>query len=195
MSISTYGELKTAVSNWLTRSDLTSRIPEFIAMGEAQLFTDLRCREMEASANVTVTTATRASSLPTRWVAGRSLYISGTPNQRLEYRTPDEYWAIYAGLTSAKPQVYTIEEDSFLWGPVPDTDYTAVSRFYQRPAVLSSDSDTNDVLSRWPNLYLHSALIQSAPFIGNDPRISTWASLYEDLIERIHNADKADRAS
>lgn len=195
MSISTYGELKTAVSNWLTRVDLTARIPEFIAMGEAQLFTDLRCREMETSANVTVTASTRESALPTRWVAGRSVYISGTPNQRLEYRTPDEYWAVYADLTSAKPQAYTIEEDSFLWGPVPDAGYTAVSRHYQRPAVLSSDSDTNDVLARWPNLYLHSALIQSAPFIGNDPRISTWASLYEDLIERIHNADKMDRAS
>lgn len=195
MSIDNYGQLKTAVANWLSRSSLTSRIPEFIELGEAMLFTSLRCREMEASSNVTVTSATRTSSLPTRWVAGRSVYISGSTQQRLEYRRPEEYWSVYADLTSAKPQYYTIEGGNFVWGPLPDDAYTAVVLYYQRPAVLASDSDTNDVLTRWPNLYLFSALIQAAPYLGNDPRLLTWTAMLEDLIERIHVSDRHDRAS
>jgi hypothetical protein len=51
VSISNYDELKTAVANWLERSDLTSRIPEFIAFGEDRIGTDLRIRAMETSAD------------------------------------------------------------------------------------------------------------------------------------------------
>ena len=36
MAITTYAELKTAISNWLDRTDLDDRIPEFIALAEAR---------------------------------------------------------------------------------------------------------------------------------------------------------------
>ena len=47
MAIGTYSELQTAVANWLTRADLTSRIPEAIAMAEAEFNDTLRHRNME----------------------------------------------------------------------------------------------------------------------------------------------------
>ena len=37
MAITTYAELKTAIANFLARSDLTDRIPEFIALAEARM--------------------------------------------------------------------------------------------------------------------------------------------------------------
>ena len=42
MAISTFAELKTAAANWLDRSDLTDRIPEFIALAEARFNRILR---------------------------------------------------------------------------------------------------------------------------------------------------------
>ena len=36
MAITTYAELKTAVGDWLNRSDLDSVIPNFISLAEAQ---------------------------------------------------------------------------------------------------------------------------------------------------------------
>jgi len=47
MAISTFAELKTAAANWLDRSDLTDRIPEFIALAEARFNRILRIRAME----------------------------------------------------------------------------------------------------------------------------------------------------
>jgi len=47
MAISTFAELKTAAANWLDRSDLTDRIPEFIALAEARFNRILRIRDME----------------------------------------------------------------------------------------------------------------------------------------------------
>ena len=37
MSITNYSELKTAVANYMLRSDLTSRIPEFIQFAESRI--------------------------------------------------------------------------------------------------------------------------------------------------------------
>jgi hypothetical protein len=46
MAISTYAELQTAAANWLGRADLTSRIPEFVALAEAKFNRTLRIRDM-----------------------------------------------------------------------------------------------------------------------------------------------------
>ena len=47
MAIGTYAELQTAVANWLDRDDLTARIPEFIALAEAKMNSNLRISLME----------------------------------------------------------------------------------------------------------------------------------------------------
>lgn len=195
MAISNYGELKVAVANWLARSDLTERVPELVSLGEGRLYAELRIRFMETTSNVTITGSTRTSALPTRWLGGRSVYISGTPNRRLEYKTPVEYWSIHSSRTSAKPDVFTIEGENFTWGPVPDAGYTAVATFYQKPAALSADADTNGLFTLAPNLLLYTSLIEASPFLGNDARILTWTTLYEDLMMKVHAADKIDRYS
>ena len=42
MAITTYAELKTAIANWLNREDLTSVIPDFISLAEADFNRKLR---------------------------------------------------------------------------------------------------------------------------------------------------------
>ena len=195
MAISNFGELKVAVANWLTRSELTPRIPEFIALGEGRLFTQLRCREMEATANISTTAAQRADPLPTRYVQARSLIVAAATNVRLEYRSPAEFWSTYADIPTATPAYYTKEQDNFLWAPVPNATVTITVAHYARPAAFADDSDTNAIIARWPNLYLYTALLEAAPFLGNDARIVTWAGLYGDLLDSIHQADKRDRYS
>ncbi len=196
MAITDFGELRTAVANWLTRAELTPRIPEFVALGEARLFTDLRCREMEATADISTTSAQRADPLPARFVQARSLILAAATNVRLEYRSPAEYWSTYADIpTSAVPAYYTVEQDNFLWAPVPNAVVTITVAHYARPAAFSADADTNAIIARWPSLYLYTALLEAAPFLGNDPRIVTWSGLYETLLASIHAADKRDRYS
>ena len=47
MALTTFAELKTAVANWLDRSDLDDRIPEFIALAETRHRRDFKIRRME----------------------------------------------------------------------------------------------------------------------------------------------------
>ena len=65
MSISTYSELKTAVANFLARSDLTDQIPNFIQLAEARLSRELETRDQEKRATATLTSGDEYIALPT----------------------------------------------------------------------------------------------------------------------------------
>lgn len=195
MALTNYGELKTAVANWLERDDLTNRIPEFIALAENRIGQTIRVRTMESSATIAATTAVQSYSLPTRYVQFRRVYITGTPEKRLEYRTPINFWSMYAPLADAKPDVFTIEGENILFGPTPDSSYTVDVLYYQRLAAFSADVDTNSLLSEAAGLYLYGALVEAAPYLENDPRLLIWAQMWEDLKARVEAADRRDRFS
>ncbi len=195
MSNTNYGEMKTAVANYLSRDTLTERIPEFISYGEHRLYADLRVRFMETSADVAILSGVQTSGLQSDYLQARSIYITGSPPKRLEFRTPIEFWQLYNGLPTAKPGVFTIEGEFYEWGPLPNANYTATVSYYARPAALALDADTNGLFTLAPNLLLYASLIETAPFLGNDPRILVWSAMYDDLLEKIQRSDRRDRYS
>ena len=65
MAITTYSELKTAVADWLNRSDLTTAIPNFISLAEAQMTRQIRHRKMVTRATATMDTPYFA--VPSDW--------------------------------------------------------------------------------------------------------------------------------
>src|SRR5437016_5057583 len=76
MAITTYQELQDAGANWLHRTDLPDRIPEFIALAEAKMARLLKTAEMEASATLSAAGGSAAVALPTGFVTVRRLRIA-----------------------------------------------------------------------------------------------------------------------
>ncbi len=195
MSINNYGELKVAVANWLARDSLTERVPEFIQLAEQRIYLTLRVRELETNADLTTVASQRTNTLPSGYLQFRALYVSGSPNRRLEYRTPINYWSIWASSTAAKPKIFTIEGENVLYGPVPDGVYTVTTLYYQKLSAFSSDSDSNSLFTKAAGLWLYGALLEAAPMLGDDPRILLWAQMWDDILDRVQEADKRDRHS
>lgn len=195
MAITTFDELKTAVANWLDRDDLVNRIPEFISMAEDRAAKDLRIRPMETSADVTLTTSTQTTALPTRFLGIIRLYlqVSAQDFRRLEYLSPQNFWVREIVDSTSVPKLFTIEGENFVWQPIPDKNYTAKALYYQRFAALSASSDTNWLLTNHRGVLLYGSLLEAAPFLEDDTRAITWATLYDDAISRIIKSDKRDR--
>ena len=132
MAISTKAELHTAVANWLNRSDLTSRIPEFISLAEAQLNRLVRTREMLTRS----TTSTNAQyvALPSDFLEMLNVELTSTdPSRRLLYATSDRS-DDYRQQKSDKagiPVHYTIEGLTLQLNPTPDINYTVQMNYYQ----------------------------------------------------------------
>jgi len=195
VSINSYANLKTALANYLDRSDLTSRLDEFIELAEARFADDIRIRAMETTATQTLTAGTRSYSLPTGYLQGRNFQINTDPITALEYITPEMMDRIWAGSKTGRPRTYTILGDNYLLGPSPDSADTLEITYYKEFTPLSGSATTNWIILNRPNLYLYACLLEAAPFLGNPEDAATWARFYTEALDRLQNADARDRFS
>jgi len=195
MAISNYGELKTAVANWLDRDDLTARIPEFIALAEARYNRLLRIRAMESKQTASTVAGQQNLALPPRYIQMRNVQMNTTPVTPMQYVTPEIFDRLYGGSVTGTPKFYSIIANELQLGPTPDTVQTIEMLFYQKFEALSSDGDTNWVLTNAPDVYLYGALMEAEPFIMNDARLPLWATGFQTAISDIQEQDNKDRHS
>lgn len=187
MSISTYDELQTAIANWTHRTDLTSRIPEFITIGEARIGREVRSKEMEQRASSTPTT--QYLSLPSDFIAMRAVRIKGSEIGWLDYVTPDDFFASFASSSVSSSKAYTIFGDELILPKAPGADVELW--YFKKLAALSSA--VNNLFSNNPDLYLYAALCAAAPFVGKDAKTVLWESLYTAVKDQLNKSHKEGR--
>lgn len=189
MALSTYTELKASIADWLNRSDLTSTIPDFISLAEAQVERTLRTRQMISRNDLTLTT--EYGSIPSDYLESKSLKLTSTnPQTPLSFLTidaMDEQASHYTA--SGRPRFFTVVGDQFRIKPTPDGTYTAELTYYAKLAKLSSSVATNWLLTSSPDVYLYGSLLQAAPYLQDDARIQVWATLYERALNDLQVAD------
>ena len=196
MAIGTFAELKVAAANWLDRSDLTDRIPEFISLAEARFNRILRIRDMETvSTAISTVAGTREYDLPTGFVQMKEFHLTTDPLTPLSYITPEMMTRMQAGSTKAKPEVFTIIADKVRLGPNPDAVYTTSMLYYKTFTALSASNTTSDMLTNNPDVYLYGTLLEAEPFIMNDERVALWATAFKQAIDDIQFQDNKDRHS
>ena len=199
MALGNYTELKDAIADWLDRSDLTNRIPDFIALAEARLNRELRIRPMEVRSTMTTTVGQRYFNLPGGYLQMRNFQINTNPITPLEYITPEMLDRLYGSSTTGKPRAYSLIGDEIQLAPIPDSTYTIEMAFYEKFTPLG-DGTSGTVTSNWltknaPDVLLYGALIEAEPFIKNDERIQLWLTAYKEAIDKIQKADDRDRHS
>jgi hypothetical protein len=192
MAITTYSELKTAVADWLNRSDLTSAIPNFIAMAEAQMNRQIRHRKMVVRADATLDTPYFA--VPADWQENIRFQLNTNPITPLVYVTPEqmiEDSQVY--ITGGQPMFFTMVGQQFQVLPAPDGSYTGELLYYGKIPSLSDAAPTTWLLTEAPDIYLYAALTQSAPYLKEDERTAVWAGYYQTLVNDMKIADERAR--
>lgn len=190
MAITTYDELQTAVANWLDRSDLTSRIPEFIELTEARLNRRLRTRE--TSEITTASVSSEFTALPTDFLDVRALRITdGTNIYELLPESPEtiSQWKSWNNAT-AIPQFYTIQGAEFQVYPSPNATFTATLIYRQKVPALTVSNTSNWVLVKAPDLYLYGALLQAAPYLRDPEALASWTALFEQALSELITAER-----
>lgn len=192
MAVTSYSTLKTAIADWLDRDDIDSVIEDFIDLMEARLYRDLRIRFMESSLSVTLSSGT--ATVPSDYLELRHAYIDGSPAQKLEVKSPDWIYGHYPQRSSdAKPGYIARDDDSFIFGPFPDSDYTLKGIYYAKPTALSTSNETNWLITHAPDLLLYGALVHSSAYIGQDERLVMWEAGYQEAFRRVTEQDDEER--
>ena len=199
MALSTFTELKDAIADWLDRSDLTARIPDFIALAEARISRDLRIRPMEVRSIMYTTSGQKYFNLPGGYIQMRNIQLNTNPTQPLEYITPEMLDRLYGSNTTGKPKAYTLIGDEIQLSPIPDSAYELEMAFYEKFTALgdgTSGTVTNNYLTKnAPDVLLYGSLMEAEPFIKNDERIPVWLNGYSNAIDKLQKADQRDRHS
>ena len=193
MALSNYGELKTAIADFLNRDDMTAIIPTFVALAEAQIARDLDHWQQER--RVTTTLNERFENLPTDWLKTVNMYLNdGSP---IKYASVAEIarQKVLSNDTAGKPRLYTINSGQIEFYPAPDEGYTLTMVYRARIPAFSEDTDYNWLLREYPDVYLYAILMQSAPYLQEDQRVATWAQLYSAAVANMNKDDAEARYS
>lgn len=194
MSIASYSELQTAVTRWIKRDALSDYVPDFIAMGEARIYRDLRIRAMETALSSTI--ASGVIAVPSGYVELKHAYINSSPVQGLQRKDAEWIYHNYPTRSSdGKPKFIAREGDNLIFGPYPDTGYTVKGIYYKRLDALSDSNTTNWFTANAPDLLLFAALCEAEPFMKNDERIAVWESKYASVKDQVQRQDRNEAFS
>lgn len=197
MALTSYSTLKTAVANWLNRTDLSDEIADdFIILTEADFNSKLRIRKMVNQTTITIDSETE--SVPTGFLQVRNFYIlSGATKYSLRYVSPAHMDQLKGTSTSGTPQVYTILGDTFRFSPKPDSSYTGYINYYKKFDALSVTNTSNWILTDHPAIYLYGSLYHAANFLGGvEPsQVQQWQQMYATAMERLERNDREDQYS
>lgn len=195
MSFSTYSDLKSAIGDWLNRTDLTAVIPQFITMAEARFNREMRVREMllrsEAVSDAEYLT------LPSDWLETYSLEMvvtATTTAPPLSYIGVNEAKILKANHIQNDPRYYTMTNNFLELIPAPKANQDMILTYYQKIPALSDAAPTNWLMTKSPDLYLYASLLNAAPYLKNDERIQVWAAGMSDVMEKMQmDSEKAMR--
>jgi hypothetical protein len=186
----TYSWLKSEIAAWSHRSDLTDRIPGFIVLAEKRIATRLRSRIQEQAGTITTTSGAATASLPTTLLGVQAMSIDAE-SATLDYLPPEQFRQDFPDSSyTGAPRAYTTVGGTVYFGPTPDAAYTVSVMYRGSIATLNDDAPTNDLLTKWPNLYLAAAMLEVADFVSNDKMEAKWTVRFNEAIEGVNLVDQ-----
>lgn len=192
MSIATYDELKTAIADWTHRTDLTSKIPDFIKMGESFLNSKLRTVDMETRATAATSTTSRFMALPVGFLEMRSLVMQD-PAQEIYYMPPRELReCVISETATGTPEFFTIK-DEIEFNCIPQSAYTLEQHYYKKYDIATDL--TNWLLTNHNELYLNACLVPAAIYTQNNDLLAMAKGLRDERLAEVNRDEARKRGS
>lgn len=192
MALNNYANLKAAIENWSHREDVKFFIDDFIALAEAEMYSNpdsiLRLNCMLKSETIQTVVTDDFILLPVDFLEMRrvSITIDGV-ERAMEYKTPEQM-RVNLTITDA-PYYFTIEGDRMSFEVLPMAAYDITLNYFGRLEPLSSSAPINAILTNYPNIYLYGALraLQQWAMNGEEEALN-----YNRFIMAIQGANNTD---
>lgn len=183
MAISTFDELKTAIADWMARSDVSGSAADFITLGEARLN-----RLLE----VVATTATLAGVVDSAEidisalsiVEPQDLYV--TDGNTEYFVAPRALGTFTTETISGLPGLWAIEGTNIKLDRPCDQTYSF--RFiYQGRFALSDAAPTNEFLTNNPDLYMAASIVWGAVYTKDLQAGAMWKSMLDEFTAEVRS--------
>ncbi len=189
MALDNYTNLKASIISWSHRQDIGDVVDDFILIAETEFYYNaidpLRVREMEARDTSATNTTDRFLALPTDFLEARRLDVTVSTERRIvTYQTPAQ---MVIQTQAAHPNYFTVT-DQIEFNRQPDEIYETNLQYYQTLPALDSTNDTNEILTKYPNVYLYGALWALFKWSRNTEEELKWKN---DFLAAIVGANKS----
>lgn len=182
--------------NWLNRvgdAATIAVVPTFIQLAEATIRRTLRTKH-KGTQTIPTVADTGEYVLTADIVENYVAYIIDPVDKagELDAVGRGKLWdnRRLAGGTAGRPNLISIINTSVALSPVPDDVYT-IEILQEGPFTsLSVGNPTNYVLDNYQDVYLYGALVHSAPFYKDDPRIGTWQGFLSKALQELKVAQE-----
>ncbi len=181
---------------------MTSQIPDFIQIAEANFNRELRTLQQEKIVAYTISSEYQAA--PNDFGGGvRAFRVTTPPAHSLQY-LPNELqtdWYSVNNLNSlddgtlaaaGTPRYFSVQGMNFRFAPVPTAPVDAVLQYYQSLPALALNA-TNWLLTAHPDLYLLGSILGAALYIHDDPRLGMIQGAYDRIMDSLKRSDDSTR--
>lgn len=185
MPFSNYGDLKTAITDWMDRTDITGNADDFVTLAEAGLNRELEALEVDTTLTGVVSSRSiDLSSYGVRDVVSLFMTDQGREWQLLKLSDGDFPYTETAG----KPETWAMDQDTINFECPLNAAYT----FRLRHTVkfdLEDDADTNWLLNNHPDVYLSAAIAWGAKFVADDATLQRFAAPIDAFIRSVNRQE------
>jgi hypothetical protein len=183
----TYSTLKTEITDYIARNDLTSVVDTFIDLCESEMQRELKLLTFETTGTVTVTAGVGA--LPTGFSSMRAISWEASPDRMLRYVPPQELERANAS-DPVEVNYYTITGSSIKTAD--DGDGTLNLTYMAAFTPLSDSNTTNAILTSHPSAYLYGSLVHAAVYVKDFEGAVGYRTIFSEELKQIKrdNNDK-----
>jgi len=164
------------------------QLPRLITLGERRIARELKIEGFIRAVQTPLQVGVAVYLKPDRWRDTVSMTLNGVPIFARAYEYCRNYWPNEA--QTGTPQFYAdYDFQHWLLAPTPDAASTLEILYYEQPALLGEELQTNWLTEYAPDLLLYAALLEATPFLKSDERIQTWQALYDRAAQAISGED------
>lgn len=173
------------------------QLPRMVTLAERRIARDLKIQGFVRAVNTQLVAGTAVYRKPDRW---RDTISMSTGNAVLfprSYEYLRSYWPQESDTGS--PEFYAdYDYNHWLLVPTPATDSTMEVLYYEQPALLGDENQTNWLTEYAPDAVLYGTLMEAAFFLKNDARAQALQPVYAQALQGINSEDMkriTDRAT
>ena len=191
----TYDSLLVDVRRYLERgftaeSDaiVYEQLPRLVTLGERRIARELKIEGFIRAVQTPLQVGLAVYLKPDRWRDTVSMTLNGVPIFARSYEYCRNYWPDEA--QTGTPEFYAdYDYQHWLLAPTPNAASTLEVLYYEQPALLGEDFQTNWLTEYAPDLLLYATLLEATPFLKSDERIQMWQAMYDRAAQAISGED------
>jgi hypothetical protein len=182
--ITNYETLLTAIGDYLARDDLSAFAPNFAQNWEERFYRQPQNWGPWMELALSLTLSSGVAEVPEGFLGLKLAYVDSSPSWPLQRVSSQMLYRKYPrGMSTGQPVMIARDQGNFVFGPVPDSDYTISGTYYAKPTLLRDlTTGVNWMITNAPDLVLYGSLLEAEPFLKNDGRIAVWRDFYTDAL-------------